>query len=188
MNYKNKHLIEQYKILHNDPKKPLYGNGYNSNIIDLNHLNKFLQTHSSKTILDYGCGKGDLIKYLNESYNCYGYDPAVDEYNNEHKDKNFDTIVCLDVLEHIPENELKYLFDHIKSYNAKTLYFNVSTRYAKTLLPDGRNCHETVKPQKWWDDLFNESFSSKKVIVEDQSYRDKRNKLIGQIRVLIYEN
>lgn len=179
MTYKNKYLIEQYKILHNEREG--YGNGYNNNTLKLEHLNKFLQAYSSKIILDYGCGKGDLTKYLNKSYTCYGYDPAIDEFNNEHKDKNFDTIVCLDVLEHIPEDEVGALLNHIKSYNVKSLYFIVSTRYAKTLLPDGRNCHETVKPKEWWQNTFKNIFTEQNVVVTEQ-------KKLNQIRVLIHEN
>ena len=179
MTYKNKQLIEQYKILHN--QKLGYGNGYNNSTLDLDHLNNFLKSNSSKLILDYGCGKGDLTKYLNKSYTCYGYDPAISQFNNEHKDKNFDTIVCLDVLEHIPEDEINTLLDHIKTYNVKSLYFIVSTRYAKTLLPDGRNCHETVKPKDWWQDIFKNTFTSKHIIITEQ-------KKLNQIRVLIYEN
>tara|TARA_R110000796_G_scaffold162022_1_gene278801 strand:- start:2022 stop:2561 length:540 start_codon:yes stop_codon:yes gene_type:complete len=179
MTYKNKQLIEQYKILHN--QNPGYGNGYNNSTLDLDHLNIFLKSNSSKLILDYGCGKGDLTKYLNKSYTCYGYDPAIDEYNNEHKNKNFDTIICLDVLEHIPEGKINALLDHIKTYNVKSLYFIVSTRYAKTLLPDGRNCHETVKPKEWWQDIFKNAFINKNVIITEQ-------KKLNQIRISINEN
>lgn len=181
MTYKNEYLIEQYKSLHKDPKRPLYGNGYNVNTLNLEHLNNFLQTYSSKIILDYGCGKGDLTKYLNKSYICCGYDPAIDEFNNEHKDKNFDTIVCLDVLEHIPEDEVDALLNHIKSYNVESLYFIVSTRYAKTLLPDGRNCHETVKSKEWWQSIFENIFTEQNVVMTEQ-------KKLNQIRVLIHEN
>lgn len=180
MNYKNTNLIDQYKILHKS--KTGYGNGYNNNTLDLKHLNIFLETYSSKIILDYGCGKGDLTKYLNDkSYTCYGYDPAIDKFNNEHQDKIFDTIICLDVLEHIPENEIQSLLIHIKSYNVKSLYFIVSTRYAKTLLPNGKNCHETVKSKDWWENIFKKQFSDKNVIVTNQSN-------LKQIRVVIYEN
>jgi 2-polyprenyl-3-methyl-5-hydroxy-6-metoxy-1,4-benzoquinol methylase len=159
MTYKNEHLINQYKILHKS--KSGYGNGYNVNTLNLKHLNKFLQAYSSKIILDYGCGKGDLTKYLNRSYTCYGYDPAIDKFNNEHKDKDFDTIVCLDVLEHIPEDEV--------------------SAYAKTLLPDGRNCHETVKSKEWWQNEFENIFTDQNVVVTEQ-------KKLNQIRVLIHEN
>lgn len=179
MIYKNKNLIEQYKILHKNPKRKGYGNGYNPNTLNLDHLNKFLKDNLSKIILDYGCGKGDLTKYLNKSYNCYGYDPAINEYNNEHKDKNFDTIVCLDVLEHIPENEIDALLEHIKSYNVNALYFIISTRYAKTLLPDGRNCHETVKPKEWWENIFNNKFSSQKISITNQPKLNQINVLIS---------
>ena len=167
MTYKNEYLIEQYKTLHNSKKG--YGNGYNKNTLDLEHLNSFLKNNNSRSILDYGCGKGDLVKYLTESYSCYGYDPSIEKYNNEHNDKNFDTLICLDVLEHIPENELGHLFEHIKSYNTKNLYFIVSTRYAKTKLPDGRNCHETVKSYEWWVDLFIRLFLYKKLKIENKN-------------------
>jgi len=179
MTYKNKHLIDQYTILHNQTEG--YGNGYNDTTLNLDHLSNFLSVYESKMILDYGCGKGDLTKYLNKSYTCYGYDPAIEEFDNEYRGIDFDTIVCLDVLEHIPEAELDALLNNIKSYNVDSLYFIVSTRYAKTKLPDGRNCHETVKPPGWWEKLFKTTFSDKTVVVIDQP-------ALKQIRVLIHEN
>ena len=37
---------------------------------------------NSKSILDYGCGKGKLMEFLNEKgYKCTGYDPAIEKYD-----------------------------------------------------------------------------------------------------------
>jgi hypothetical protein len=49
------------------------------------------------------------------------------------------------------------------------------------LLPDGRNCHETVKSKEWWQNEFENIFTDQNVVVTEQ-------KKLNQIRVLIHEN
>jgi hypothetical protein len=161
-------LIDQYKKLHEE--KENYGTGYNTGTskmkgFDLKYFLKFLTENKSEFILDYGCGKGKLVEFLNEKeYRCAGYDPAVEKYNKINLPEwSFDTLICLDVLEHIPEDEIDGLLDDILSYDTNTLFFIVSCKLAKTKLPDGTNPHVTVKPVSWWGDKFNKFFKSHKI-------------------------
>tara|TARA_R100000005_G_C4999281_1_gene205994 strand:- start:981 stop:1616 length:636 start_codon:yes stop_codon:yes gene_type:complete len=163
---------KQYKQLHNEKSKQ-YGNGHrgNSTNKDYESMIEWLKKSSSKNILDYGCGKGRLVERLKkDSYNCWGFDLGVPDsqffaeiknyVSNKNKwfDKNIDTIICYDVMEHILEDDIdKILSDFIK-YDANNIYFLISTVLAKTILPNGMNAHVTVKDTDWWVEILKNKF------------------------------
>ena len=110
----------------------------------------------STTLLDYGCGSG--IQYsLHSSHLYWGgilptlYDPASREHSSRPSGK-FDGVICTDVAEHIPEEEIDDFLDDIFGYADKFIFITICTRPAKKLLPDGRNTHLTVRPEEWWID------------------------------------
>lgn len=60
---------------------------------------------SSKFILDYGCGSGIKVEYLQQQgyFNAVGYDPYSIKYNDKSVlDKQYDFIISQDVIEHSP--------------------------------------------------------------------------------------
>ena len=77
------------------------------------------------------------------------YDPAVDEFSAKPRGK-FDGVICTDVAEHVPEDEVDVFLSDVFSHARKFVFITICTRPAKKLLPDGRNCHLTVKPATWW--------------------------------------
>jgi 2-polyprenyl-3-methyl-5-hydroxy-6-metoxy-1,4-benzoquinol methylase len=57
-------------------------------------------------ILDYGCGKGDDVKYLKgEGYNVVGYDPHWNMLDLSDKSGLFDVVLCTYVLNVLPKKE-----------------------------------------------------------------------------------
>lgn len=81
-------------------------------------------------VLDFGGNDGELKKYVTGSYTLVNYDHAP------MKNKTFDTIVALAVIEHIPVGDV---FDVFKSFNSKlnpdgTLLLTTPTPMAKPLL------------------------------------------------------
>lgn len=119
-------------------------------------LKDMVRRSESTSILDYGCGKA--IKYNQEKYHnkigiedakLYLYDPAVPKYSVLTKD-DIDGVVCTDVLEHVPEEELDALFETIFSKANKFAFFVIACGLAHAKLPDGSNAHVTVKHPKWW--------------------------------------
>lgn len=88
----------------------------------------FCKINNRDTILDYGCAKGFLVKAMMQlGYDCYGVDiseyavqkcdPSVRdriEILTEGKLKNYDFIVCKDVLEHISYNSLSTILCRLR--------------------------------------------------------------------------
>jgi len=73
--------------------------------------------HRAKTLLDYGCGKGQQYTQKSppfdqrcgfESY--YLYDPCVSYYSEPPRsNRKFDAIICLQVIRHIPNKDIPWL-------------------------------------------------------------------------------
>lgn len=171
---RSQQLIEQYKILHETV--PSYGSAatFGNRIW---HMIEFLKC---KTILDYGCGKGGLIKFLkkkNNQLDVKGFDPAVPEYSDDSFfDNEFDFVVCNDVLEHIPECDIGIIINNIFNLTSKGVFFNISCREAAHKLPNGDNCHETVKPKEWWIEVIAKLSHKHKIIVNE--YNENNHNLV----------
>lgn len=144
-------LVDQYKILHQDEN--LYAGS--STTIHKQNIRQYLQITETKSILDYGCGKG--IQYFKENIHTnyfFGimpalYDPAVEQFSKMPTGK-FDTVICTDVLEHIEEEDLSKVFKEIYSKSNKFVYLGICNSPATSFLPDGRNSHVTQKSLDWW--------------------------------------
>jgi hypothetical protein len=148
-------LVDQYKEMHKDE------NLYAGSALTLHKesIKQFLNITESKSILDYGCGKG--IQYHKENiHNDYFfgimpslYDPAVDQYSTL-PSGNFDAVICTDVLEHIEVQDLDDIMQEIYSKATKFVYLGICNAPADSYLPDGRNSHVTLESFEWWLDKF----------------------------------
>lgn len=147
--------INLYKEYHkNELKYPgvSLANGYE-------HITKLIHSTGSKTLLDYGCGKGFQYtkRGMHKPWKIMPslYDPAVSEFNKLPDDAIvFDGIYSTDVMEHIPENELPKVFEYIFNHAKKFVYLGICTKLAKATLPNGENAHCTVKPIEWWESMI----------------------------------
>jgi len=122
-------------------------------------ISLFVDYLQPRTILDYGCGKGGLVRALQEKYpnlKVFGYDPAVEEFAELWISK-VDFIICTDVLEHIPEKELYATVERISSLSQKC-FFHLHHAKASEILDNGENAHCTIAPPQWYHDLFNSFF------------------------------
>tara|TARA_B100000700_G_C14969310_1_gene820495 strand:+ start:791 stop:1333 length:543 start_codon:yes stop_codon:yes gene_type:complete len=149
--------IEHYKNIHLDNAK--YGSNNDpgarpSKIVAL------LKENNCKYVLDYGCGKGVLVEFLNANdITCKGYDPAVERFSNKPiHGSRYDCVTCLDVLEHIPYDCIDSILNDICSYDARYVLFNIALRKASQLLPDGSNAHLIVQDRAWWDKKLKDIF------------------------------
>jgi len=118
----------------------------------------------ARTLLDYGAGKGRLYRAPAEAFGAtrgttlkdhWGldevtlYDPAYPAHD-ELPRGTFDGVICTDVLEHVPGDDVPWVLGEIFAYAEKFVYLNVACYPAKKILPNGENAHCTVQPQEWW--------------------------------------
>lgn len=151
--------ISEYRLLHTDPwfKKNGYVYGYGDGKVVVDSfpiINNLIRNHKAESILDYGCGKAvaHTVKNLfiqNGVNEVYLYDPAVDAYQTL-PDKIFGGVICADVMEHIPEQNVDFVLDQVVSFADKFVFFVISCNPAKYNLKNGENVHITIKQPGWW--------------------------------------
>lgn len=125
----------------------------------------------ARTILDYGSGKGkqyepqgltlpdgrkvkNIPDFWQVKVTCY--DPGYPPHMQLPKGR-FDGVVCTDVLEHCPKEDIPWIVDEIFSFARKFVFATVATYPAKKSLPDGRNAHVTIESPEWWRRVFDEA-------------------------------
>jgi len=137
--------LKLQKKLHKNPNYGVASIGFASSV------KKIIEEAKLSSISDYGAGKKNLQKTLNNLglNNCqyYPYDPAFPEYGPP---KEADLVCCIDVLEHIEEIFLDNVLNDLKKITKKLGFFTIHTGPAVKILEDGRNAHLIQKPPSWW--------------------------------------
>ena len=139
------HYAKQLSQLHNIRKSFGGSSSYK-------HINEWLANNKCHSVLDYGCGKGNVFKNIQKKFpliDCRGYDPGVPEYAVM-PEIPAELVICADVLEHIEPELIDNVLKHIESLTLKTAYLIIDTRPAHKNLPDGRNAHLIIEDQDWW--------------------------------------
>jgi hypothetical protein len=131
-------------------------------------IKRLIKATGATTILDYGCGKGqqylprrmadpdERIEYPDiQSYwgvqSIHRYDPAYQPFTQLPSGK-FEGVICTDVLEHCPEEDVPWILGELFGYATKFVFANVACFPAKKRLPSGGNAHCTIKPVRWWEE------------------------------------
>lgn len=132
-------------------------------------IKRLIEATGAQNLLDYGAGKGMQYELRDvkikdegtwESIQDYWdvdfvhcYDPSYAPFNQLPTGK-FDGVVCTDVLEHCPEEDMPWIIAELFSYAERFVYANVACYPAKKRLPSGENAHCTIQPARWWGNLF----------------------------------
>tara|TARA_Y100000590_G_scaffold467574_1_gene646922 strand:+ start:1172 stop:1795 length:624 start_codon:yes stop_codon:yes gene_type:complete len=126
-------------------------------------IKKIILQTQAKSLIDFGCGKAkyylEQININNINYenvvqyweiNDYKlYDPGVEKYS-KYPNKKADALLCIDVIEHIPEKDVIKFINEIFKLSNKFIFMNIACYPAIKNLPDGRNVHLTIKdPDEW---------------------------------------
>jgi hypothetical protein len=143
-------LIPAYVNLHRAGKFP----GYSIEPY-IPKITRLVRESGAKTLLDYGCGAGKQYteKRWHEAWGIMPalYDPAVAAFSYP-RFSQFDGVICTDVLEHVPEDELDAVICDLARLSRMWCFISVCCRPAKSNknLPDGRNAHVTIRKPDWW--------------------------------------
>jgi hypothetical protein len=168
-------LVEQYRTMHVQGEthlgKPAERTFTGESLPkEAARIKRLVKQTGAMTLLDYGAGKGqqylparvvdheegvdypDVKAYWGVSeVRCYdpGYSPFM-----ELPEGKFDGVICTDVLEHCPEEDMPWIVGELFGYARKFVYANVACFPARKTLPSGGNAHCTIRPIKWWEELI----------------------------------
>jgi FkbM family methyltransferase len=145
------------KQLHAD--NPMYEA---SGVKHVETVQKLAESIGTKSVLDYGCGKGLLGKGL--PFPIWEYDPAIE--GKDELPRPADLVVCTDVLEHIEPELLRPVLTDLARCVKKVGYFVIHTGPAQKTLADGRNAHLIQKGREWWEKVLLKFFDVAKVVEE----------------------
>ena len=170
-------LLEQYRAMHREgdvrrgtPAEHTFDG--KSLPRQASRIKKMIERSGARTILDYGSGKGR--QYLpagimengavrwNSMQEYWGvasircYDPGHAPFSAL-PEGQFDGVVCTDVLEHCPEEDLPWIVGELFGYARLFVFANVACYPAAKTLPNGENAHCTIRPVSFWRELFDKA-------------------------------
>ena len=163
-------VIKKYKVFHENGIKNQPGFstflGYSLTkwIVKIRDI---IKINNCNSLLDFGCGKAFLYKnkfkigdkeFTNLSdfwglQNIYLYDPGLKEYSVYPQIK-YDGIICTDVVEHIPEEDVINFIDELFKLSNKFIFVVIATMPASKYFDDGTNIHLSLKGQEDWKKIF----------------------------------
>lgn len=119
---------------------------------------KSLRWIDAKSVLDYGSGSGvswerspKLAEAKKRLKTLAMYDPGIPG-KDELPQGKFDAVLCFDVLEHVPEEEVPETLKNIFERAERLVVMSFCPRGSKKKLPStGQDVHVTQKPREWWE-------------------------------------
>lgn len=167
-------LIQLYRRMHVEgdktigmPSERTFAGG--SVLRHVKEVKKLIDDTGAQTLLDYGAGKGHQYAWRDvelpdgsriESLRAYWgvrelamYDPGYEPLSRL-PSGTFDGVICTDVLEHCPAEDLPWIVDEVFGFARRFVYLTIASYGAIKTLPNGENAHCTVRPPDWWRGLL----------------------------------
>lgn len=111
----------------------------------------------ARTLIDYGCGKAMYYdRPLMDFWGIDGvtlFDPAYPPHSIL-PTSPADGVICTDVLEHCPEEDLHWIVDELFRFSKLFVFASISSGPARKRLPNGGNAHVTQRPATFWRSIF----------------------------------
>jgi len=182
-------VIEKYKLFHeNGYKKDNILTPGESTFLGYSltkwilKIKEIIKINKCNSLLDFGCGKGFLyknkFKIKDQDYrnlldcwkldDVYLYDPGVKEFS-VYPVRKFDGLICTDVIEHIPENDILQFIDNLFKLSNKFIFVVIATIPATKFFDDGNNIHLCLKTKQEWEKIFLE-FKTKYPLINQYVY------------------
>ena len=145
-------------------------NSYNGKTTSLygDIIKKIIEQNNYKTLLEYGCGKAFYYenqfflnnKKINSLKDYWGvdvrlYDPCFEKFSVLTTKKS-DLTICIDVLEHIPEEDINWVLKEFFKLTQFMVFMNISCVSSGALLPNGENAHINIQTPKIWHEKLME--------------------------------
>jgi SAM-dependent methyltransferase len=163
------HAIDAEKIYSKEYKNK----NYKMSGARFNHAVKYIEEWEMGSLLDIGCGRGEILDFAaSKGFEVKGIE-IVDELIDNKRvvkgystalpfaDNEFDYVTCLDVIEHIlPEDTFKTLheIDRVAKKGILLSIANYSSKFG-----DGVELHINRKPYDVWDAIIKETWHRDKV-------------------------
>ena len=163
--------LEYYKKMHTEGFNLISGKRRSANEAYDGHstlafaklIRDIINKNQIKSMLDYGSGKGFYyenpsnikglkIKSLRDYWGIEIdlFDPCYEKSSFIDENKLYDLVISIDVLEHIPSQDIDWVLEKIISKAKKFVFLNVACYSAVALLPNGENAHINVNNPNWW--------------------------------------
>jgi len=116
-----------------------------------NNIRFLMDRYAARTVLDYGCGKGqqytDVVPYglphgvISEpmtfqtrinAESVYKYDPCVPAFDQEPVGQQFDAVICTQVLGGIPDADMPWVKDKLMMYATKFVFIGLHSSPGKS--------------------------------------------------------
>ena len=124
-------------------------------------LKTIIEKNKVENLLDYGSGKGE--RYFKESsFGGETYPPLKDYWkinptlfdpgvpHPKPKNKKFDIVISIDVLEHIPLEDLNWVLNEIFDFSNGIVFLNIACYAAERTFSNGTNVHVSIYHPMWW--------------------------------------
>ena len=127
-----------------------------------NQIRLLMDKYNAKTVLDYGCGKGQqyITKTAYGLHNGYRtepmtfktrinadsvhlFDPCISDFEIEPVGKKFDAVICTQVLGSIPDADIEWVKNKLMNYATKFVFIGL---------------HNPDKPVKSKKQIYNSEF------------------------------
>jgi hypothetical protein len=113
----------------------------------INRIENEARRFEARSIIDYGCGAARGVSCCS-TLPVADYDPGVPGLENVPEPA--DLVVSIHMLEHVEEDKIDAVVEHIRSLALKAALIVVSCEHSTKLLPDGTPWHSFVRPYWWW--------------------------------------
>ena len=130
-------------------------------VVYKDRIANIIKYHNAKTAIDFGCGKASPYHndHLDEDWNVDValYDPFYEPHSKK-PEGQYDIVICCDVVEHIPEEEVQDTLKQLFAYAKKAVVVTFCNRPAKKTLPiSGGNAHCTQRDRQWWEEQLQQA-------------------------------
>lgn len=139
----------------------------------INVVNNLIDNYNFETVLDAGCGAGDVVRYLiDKGYEANGVELSSYALNNHAKDlikkgiikngsllyipfgdNSFDITFSSEVLEHIHEEDIPKVISELYRVTKQKVFLTISLRPSSNF----NKYHVTLKSRSWWENKFKEA-------------------------------